>query len=179
MKNSIFTLLLYFPFLLADEISISISEAVMNDYLTLVGDFKDVSKDDELSIIWMLENPRVKFENGEALFLVHANFTHGQLNIRKDIKLKIDIQFNSRKNTVKLIVTDPVIKMERNGNILGELDISDIYQCNFVFSGPMLINDSFTIKTAEGKEKFDVNTQDPIITIESGVIEIAIDLLYE
>jgi hypothetical protein len=43
----------------------------------------------------------------------------------------------------------------------------------------MLINDSFTIKTAEGKERFDVTTQDPIITIESGVIEIAIDLLYE
>ena len=96
MKKFIFTLLLYFPFLLADEISISISEAVMNDYLTLVGDFKDVSEDDELSIIWMLENPRVKFENGEALFLVHANFTHRQLNIRKDIKLKIDIHFNSR-----------------------------------------------------------------------------------
>jgi len=179
MKKSILTLLLYLPFLLADEISISISEAVMNDYLTLVGDFKDVSEDDELSIIWMLENPRVKFENGEALFLVHANFTHGQLNIRKDIKLKIDIQFNSRKNTVKLIITDPVIKMERNGEILGELDITDIYQSDFVFSGPMLINDSFTIKTAEGKEKYNVTTQDPIINIESSVIEIAIDLLYE
>jgi hypothetical protein len=69
--------------------------------------------------------------------------------------------------------------MERNGEILEELDISDIYQSDFVFSGPMLINDSFTIKTTEGKEKFDVTTQDPIITIESGVIEIAIDLLYE
>jgi len=111
--------------------------------------------------------------------LVHANFTHGQLNIRKDIKLKIDIQFNSQKNTVQLIITDPVIKMERNGEILEELDISDIYQSDFVFSGPMLTKDSFTIKTAEGKEKFDVTTQDPIITIESGVIKIAIDLLYE
>ena len=151
----------------------------MNDYLTLVGNFKDVSEDDDLSIIWMLENPRVKFENGEALFLVHANFPHRQLNIRKDIKLKIDIQFNSRKNTVKLNITDPVIKMERNGEILGELDISDIYQSDFVFSVPTLINDSFTIKTAEGKKKFDVTTQDPIITIESGVIEIGIDLLYE
>ena len=179
MKKIIFILLLYFPFLLADEISVSISEAVMNDYLTLVGDFKDVSEDDDLPIIWLLENPRVQFENGEALFLVHVNFTHGQLNIRKDIKLKIDIQFNSRKNTVQLIITDPVIKMERNGEILEELDISDIYQSDFVFSGPMLINDSFTIKTAEGKERFDVTTQDPIITIESGVIEIAIDLLYE
>jgi hypothetical protein len=173
MKKIIFTLLLYFPFLLAGEISVSISEAVMNDYLTLVGDFKDVSEDDDLQIIW------VKFENGDALFLVNANFTHGQLNIRKDIKLKIDIQFNSRKNTVQLIITDPVINMERNGEILGELDISDIYQSDFVFSGPMLKNDSFTIKTAEGKERFDVTTQDPIITIESGVIKIAIDLLYE
>ncbi|HJN97762.1 MAG TPA: hypothetical protein QGF51_02180, partial [Candidatus Marinimicrobia bacterium] len=109
----------------------------------------------------------------------HANYTHGQLNIRKDIKLKIDIQFNSRKNTVQLIITDPVIKMERNGEILGELDISDIYQSDFVFPGPLLINDSFTIKTSEGKERFDVITQDPIITIESGVIEIMIDLLYE
>ena len=169
MKKTIITLLLYFPFLLAGEISVSISETVMNDYLTLVGDFKDVSEDDDIQIIWMLENPRIKFEN----------FTHGQLNIRKDIKLKIDIQFNSRKNTVQLIITDPVIKMERNGEILGELDISDIYQSDIVFSGPMLINDSFTIKTAEGKERFDVTTQDPIITIESGVIEIAIDLLYE
>ena len=179
MKKTIFTLLLYFPFLLAGEISVSISEAVMNDYLTLVSDFKDVSEDDDIQIIWLLENPRVKFENGEALFLVHANYTHEQLNIRKDIKLKIDIQFNSRKNTVQLIITNPVIKMERNGEILGELDISDIYHSDFVFPGPLLINDSFTIKTSEGKERFDVITQDPIITIESGVIEIMIDLLYE
>ena len=179
MKKVIFTLLLYFPFLLASEISVSISEAVMNDYLTLVGDFKDVSEDEDLQIIWMLENPRVKFENGDALFLVNANFTHGQLNIRKDIKRRIDIQFNSQKNRVQLIITNPVIRMERNGAILGELDISDIYQSDFVFSGPMLKNDSFTIKTAEGKERFDVTTQDPIITIESGVIKIAIDLLYE
>ena len=179
MKKTIFTLFFYFPFLLAGEISVSISESVMNNYLTLVGDFKEVSDEDDFQIIWMLENPRVKFENGDALFLVHANYTHGQLNIRKDIKLKIDIQFNSRKNTVQLIIADPVIRMERNGGILGELDISDIYQSDFVFSGPMLINDSFTIKTAEGKEKFDATTQDPIITIESGVIEIAIDLLYE
>jgi len=136
MKNNIFILLLYFPFLLADEISVSISEAVMNDYLTLVGDFKDVSEYDDLQIMWMLENPRVKFENGEALFLVHANFTHGQLNIRKDIKLKIDIQFNSRKNTVQLIITDPVIKMERNGEILEELDISDIINPILFFPDP-------------------------------------------
>ena len=179
MKKTIFTLLFYFPILLAGEISVSISEAVMNDYLALVGDFKDVSDEDDFQIIWMLENPRVKFENGEALFLVHANFTHEQINIRKDIKLKIDIQFNARKNTVQLIITDPVIRMERNGEILGELDISDIYQSDFVFPGPMPINDSFTIKTAEGKEKFNVTTQDPIITIESGVIKIAIDLFYE
>ena len=43
----------------------------------------------------------------------------------------------------------------------------------------MLINDSVTIKTADGKERFDVTFEDPIMTIESGMIEIAIDLLYE
>jgi len=178
MKKIIFTLLLYFPLLLAGGISVSIPEAIMNDYLNLVGDFKDVSEDEGLIIIWMLENPRVKFENGDALFLVNANFTHGQLNIRKEIKLKIELQFNSRKNTVQLIIADPVIKMERNGEILGELDISNIYQSDFVFPGPMIINDSFTIKTTDGKKRFDISNQDPIITIESGVIEIAIDLLY-
>ena len=179
MKKFIFTLILSAPFLLAGKVSVSISEIVVNDYLALVGEFKDVSENEDLQIIWMLENPRVKFENGDALFLVNANFTHGQLNIRKDIKRRIDIQFNSQKNRVQLIITNPVIRMERNGAILGELDISDIYQPDLVFSGPMLVNDSFTIKTVEGKEKFDVTTQDPIITIESGVIEIAIDLLYE
>ena len=179
MKKFIFTLILSAPFLFAGKVSVSISEIVVNDYLALVGEFKDVSENEDLQIIWMLENPRVKFENGDALFLVNANFTHGQLNIRKDIKRRIDIQFNSRKNRVQLIITNPVIRMERNGAILGELDISDIYQPDLVFSGPMLVNDSFTIKTVEGKEKFDVTTQDPIITIESGVIEIAIDLLYE
>ena len=179
MKKFIFTLLFYFPFLIAGEISVFISEAVINDYLTLVGDFKDTSEDDDLQIMWMLENPRVKFESGDALFLVNASFTYGQLNIRKDIKLKIDIQFNSRKNTAQLIITDPVIRMERNGETLGELDISNIYKSDFVFSGPMLINDSFTIKTEDGKERFDVTFKDPIITIESGMIEIAIDLLYE
>jgi len=43
----------------------------------------------------------------------------------------------------------------------------------------MLINDSFTLKTTEGKEKFDVTTHDPIITIEKGEIKIAIDLHYK
>ena len=179
MKKIIFTLILSAPFLLAGEVSVSISEIFVNDYLALVGEFKDVSEEDGVQTIWTIQNPRVKFDDGNALFLANANFTLGQLNIRKDIKRRIDIQFNSRKNRVQLIITNPVIRMERNGAILGELDISDIYQPDLVFSGPMLVNDSFTIKTVEGKEKFDVTTQDLIITIESGVIEIAIDLLYE
>jgi hypothetical protein len=179
MKKIIFTLFLSAPFLLAGEVSVSISEIVVNDYLALVGEFKDVSEEDEVQTIWTIQNPRVKFDDGNALFLANADFTFGQLNIRKDIKRRIDIQFNSRKNRVQLIITKPVIRMERNGAILGELDISDIYQPDLVFSGPMLVNDSFTIKTVDGKEKFDVTTQDLIITIESGVIEITIDLLYE
>ena len=179
MKKIIFTLILSAPFLLAGEVSVSISEIVVNDYLALVGEFKDVSEGDGVQTIWTIQNPRVKFDDGNALFLANADFTLGQLNIRKDIKRRIDIQFNSRKNRVQLIITNPVIRMERNGAILGELDISDIYQPDLVFPGPMLINDSFTLKTAEGKEKFDVTTQDPIITIESGAIKIAIDLHYK
>ncbi len=79
MKKIIFTLFLSAPFLLAGEVSVSISEIVVNDYLALVGEFKDVSEEDEVQTIWTIQNPRVKFDDGNALFLANADFTLGQL----------------------------------------------------------------------------------------------------
>ncbi len=168
-----------FTFLIGGEISISISEDLVNEYLELIGNHQIVTGKKGNQATWTINNPRAKFQQGKAVFLSTILFEKGMTNIRKDIKRIINVDYNSKKNTLKLVITDSLIKMEKRGNVLGKINLGSIYQTGLIFPGPKPSINSFKLKTKEGRVKIHINTQDSHVYFEKDVIRLALDLGYK
>lgn len=179
MKKILPALLYSLTFLIGGEISVSISEDLVNEYLNLIGNYQIVTGKKGDQATWTINNPRVKFQYGKALFLTTILFDKGKTNIKKDIKRNIDVEYNSNKNTLKLVITDSLIKMERRGNVLGKIDLGSIYQSGLIFPGPKPSIDSFKLKTKRGRVKIRISTRGSYVYFEKDVIRLALDLEYE
>ena len=179
MKKILPALLFSLTFLLGGEISVSISEDLVNEYLNLIGNHQIVTGKKDNQATWTIKNPRVKFQYGKAVFLTTILFKKRKTDIKKDIKRNIDVKYNSRKNTLALVIMDSLIKMERRGNVLGKIDLGSIYQSGLIFPGPKPINDSFKLKTKEGRVKIHINIRDSYIYFEKDVIRLALELEYK
>ena len=179
MNKFLPVLLFSLTFLIGGEISVSISEDLVNEYLNIIGNYQIVTGKKDNQATWTINNPRVKFQYGKAVFLTTILFEKGKTDIKKDIKRNIDVKYNSNKNTLKLVITDSLIKMERRGNVLGKIDLGSIYQSGLIFPGPKPSIDSFKLKTKEGRVKIHISTRNSHIYFEKDVIRLALDLEYE
>ena len=179
MKKFLPALLCSLTFLLGGEISVSISENLVNEYLNLIGNHQIIRGKKDNQATWTIKNPRVNFQYGKAVFLTTVLFKKGKTDIKKDIKRNINAEYNSRKNTLKLVIMDSLIKMERRGNVLGKIDLGSIYQSGLIFPGPKPSIDSFKLKTKEGRVKIHISTRNSYIYFEKDVIRLALDLEYK
>jgi len=178
MKQIIFSTILIFKILHGGEVSTTISEIVVNEYFTLVGDHQIFGGKKESQALWSIKNPRVKFNEGSAEFLATVLFEKNKVHIKKDIKKDIDVYYDEKLNEVQLLIKNALVKMERRGNVLGKLDLSQIYQTGLVFSGPKPPIDFFKMKTKLGKIKFDILIKEERVYFESGQVRFALDVDY-
>ena len=169
--------LIIFSFLNAGEISLSISENLINEYLELIGEYKNISKKDN-SIQWLIQKPHVKLNNNEAIFFAKAIYKNGLINIKKNIKLLLKIKYNLKKNEINLIFENSIIKMERRGILLSKLDIKKIYEPKLIFNGPNLKNKKFTINF-KNKRKIYIKPNFAEISIENKKIELILNISFK
>jgi len=179
MKNYISVFCLTVSLLSAGEISTSISENLVNQYFKIVGDHQIFAGKKGSQALWSIKNPRVKFKEGRAEFLATVLFEKDKINIKKDVKKSIEINYDENQNTLQLIIKDALIKMERRGEILGKVDLGVIYQTGLVFPGPKPNFKSFKMKTNLGKIKINILTKEKTIYYEDGTIRFALNLNYE
>ena len=88
----------------ASEISISISEDLVNDYLKIIGNHEVPKGPKGDQAIWSIKDPHVKFEYGSADFLTTITFKKGKTNIKKRVKKKIFVEYNFDSNQVSLLI---------------------------------------------------------------------------
>ena len=119
--KSVMLCLIYFSSIHAGEVSLSISEELINQYLKVIGNYKTVQKKDKGE--WSIQNPHVKLKNNEALFLAKVKYKQGLINIRKDIKLNLRVKYDLKKNELFLIFDNSIIDMERRGILLNSIDL--------------------------------------------------------
>ena len=65
------------------------------------------------------KDPKVNFEYGSADFLTTVTFKR-KINIKKNVKKKIFIEYSYDNNQVSLLIEAPVVKMERKGTVYGK-----------------------------------------------------------
>ena len=176
-KNFLFIYLVT-SFISASEISISISENLVNDYLKIIGNHEVPKGPKGDQAIWSIKDPHVKFEYGSEYFLTTINFKKGKTNIKNHVKKKIFVEYSFDHNQVSLHIEDPLVKMERKGTFYGKIDLSTFYQSGLKFHGPKPKEKTLKLKTSKGKIKVDMNIKNSIIYFEEDVVRVALDLEY-
>ena len=167
--------LIYFSSIHAGDVSLSISEDLINEYLKIIGDYKTVQKKDKSE--WAIQNPHVKLKNNEALFLAKVIYKQGLINIRKDIKLSLKVKYNLKKNELFLIFDNSVINMERRGVLLNSIDLKEIYEPKLIFNGPKLKNKYFKTQF-NPKRKVYIKPNFAEIYIENETIDLILNLSF-
>tara|TARA_Y100001970_G_scaffold292240_1_gene432657 strand:+ start:1847 stop:2389 length:543 start_codon:yes stop_codon:yes gene_type:complete len=162
----------------AGEISVSISENLVNEYLRIIGNHEIPKGKKGNQALWSIKNPYVKFEHGSAEFHSTITFKKEKINIKKNIKKNIFVEYSYDDNQIRMVIEDPIVKMERSDETYGKVDLSTFYQQGLQFQGPKPKNQSVKFNTNKGKVKVNMNLKKSIIYFEKGVVRVAIDLKY-
>ena len=85
IKGNLVIFSLLTSFILAGEISVSISEELVNDYLGLIGDHQIPKGKIGDQATWAINEPRVRFQEGSAEFLATVLYKKDKINIKKTI----------------------------------------------------------------------------------------------
>ena len=178
-KSNLFIIFSFTSFLIAGEISVSISENLVNDYLGLIGDHQIPKGKNNEQALWSINNPHVKFQEGSAQFFATVSYKKGKTNIKKSVTKNMYVEYNFDKNIIQLMIENPIVKMERKEGTLGKFDISSLYQQGLRFQGPRPKAETIKLKTIKGRIKIDMNIKKSIIYFEPGVVRVAIDLNYK
>lgn len=167
--------LIYLSSIHAGDVSLSISEDLINQYLKVIGDYKTVQKGNKPE--WSIQNPHVKLKNNEALFLAKVIYKQGLINIRKDIKLSLKVKYDLKKNELFLIFDNSIINMERRGVLLNSIDLKKIYEPKLIFNGPKLKNKYFKTQF-NPKRKIKIKPNFAEIFIENKTIDLILNLSF-
>ena len=152
MINRIFVIvLLLTSSVLAGEISVSISEDLVNDYLRLIGDHQIPKGKSGNEALWTIKEPQVKFEEGSAEFHASVYYKKGKTNIKKSVSKNMYVEYNYDDNIINLMIKEPIIKMERKNETYGKLDLGDLYQKGLKFQRPRPKVQTMKLKTLKGK----------------------------
>ncbi len=173
--KSLMLCLIYFSSMHAGEVSLSISEDLINQYLKVIGNYKTVQKKDKGE--WSIQNPHVKLKNNEALFLAKVIYKQGLINIREDIKLNLRVKYDLKKNELFLIFDNSIINMERRGILLNSIDLKKIYEPKLIFNGPKLKNKYFKTQF-NPKRKIHIKPNFAEIFIENETIDLILNLSF-
>tara|TARA_B100001250_G_C19406616_1_gene617126 strand:+ start:60 stop:602 length:543 start_codon:yes stop_codon:yes gene_type:complete len=176
-KKTIIYFIFCLAFIHAGQISLSISENLINEYLKTIGEYKTSKKKGNDSK-WIIQEPHVEFNNNEALFFAKVIYKKDLIIIKKDIKLILKIKYNIKKNTLNLIFDNSIIKMERRGVFLDSIDLKNIYEPKLIFNGPNLKNNNFKINL-NNKRKISIRPDFAEIFIENDKIELILTISFE
>jgi len=198
MKRLIFIMsLLIFFFLLnvlsfADfsepDASIVISQNTLNKFLNVIG---EVKKSDKFNIsgvkgeyTWIVRNPRIILSKDKARFQadVTVSLKMPPLSYSTPAYGEVSIKYDHENNKINIKVEKVAFEVAFNilGKkiVIGEVDLSKIYQIAFTFPGPKPFESFAEVNMPDGnKKKIKIDTI-PILMLDEGKIIVGTQVNY-
>ncbi|MBC7320034.1 hypothetical protein H5T89_05260 [bacterium] len=190
---SIFLLTVFFSsFSLArgsePDASIVIRQETLNRFLDTIG---EVKKTDSFSIIgikgeytWTVKNPKIILTAGRARFQaeVTVSFKSLPVNYSTPAYGEVSIRYDSNENKINIKVEKVAFEVAFNvlGKrvVVGEVDISKIYQIAFSFPGPKPFESLVEVSLPDGSRKKIKIESVPVLVIEDGRIVVGSEINY-
>ncbi|MCX7721147.1 MAG: hypothetical protein N2Z64_07700 [Dictyoglomus thermophilum] len=170
------------------DASIVISQSTLNKFLNVIG---EVKKTDNFNIsgikgeyTWIVRNPRIILSKDKARFqadvtislkmppLSYSTPAYGEVSVKYDHgNNKINIK-------VEKVAFEVVFNILGRKIVVGEVDLSKIYQIAFTFPGPKPFESFTEVNMPDGsKKKIKIDTI-PVLMLDEGKIVVGTQLNY-
>lgn len=125
----------------AQDVSVTIGEATINNLLAAIGPVKGKGKGArKISYSWTVTDPKVAFTPGATAFEGKIQVKVKGITIKDKVKGKLNVSYDGEANIIRMQVAEA--KFSIKIKILGKsikiatIDISKYYQPKFEFNGP-------------------------------------------
>lgn len=185
-----FLVLNIFSIARADEpdASIVISQDTLNKFLTAIG---EVRKTDTFSILglkgeytWIVKNPRIVLKPGKAQFLADVTVSIKTPSVNYSVPAygEVSIKYIPGENRINIkverVAFEVAFSILGKKVVVGEVDISKIYQIAFSFPGPKPFESLVEVTLPDGSKRKIRLESVPVLTVEEGKIVVGSEINY-
>ncbi len=170
------------------DASIVISQDALNKFLLVIGETK---KTDTFKILgingeytWVVKNPRIVLSAGKAQFLADVTVSlktppvNYSVPAHGEVSIKYDPDGNKISIKVEKVGFDVAFNILGKKIVVGEVDLSKIYQIAFSFPGPKPFESLIEVGLPDGGKKKIRLESVPVLTVEDGKIVVGSEMKY-
>ncbi|MCH7612547.1 MAG: hypothetical protein IIB95_00425 [Candidatus Marinimicrobia bacterium] len=168
---------------LAGDVTVTISEKTVNEFIAAIGPIKGSGKKRGIKYTWKVKKAEIDFEPGSAQFIALVDLKAGPFKTSNTVKSKVIVTYDSESNKIKMKVEKAIykiyIKILGKKIKVGEVDIAKYYKPKFEFNGPEPVQSVVEVATGKNKVRIiKVTTTNSQLTIEKDRIRTSVDLVY-
>lgn len=170
------------------DASIVIRQDTLNRFLDTIG---EVKKTDSFSIVgikgeytWTVKNPKIILTPGRARFQAEVTVSFKTLPVTYstpaygEVSIRYDANENKINIKVEKVAFEVAFTLLGKKVVVGEVDISKIYQITFSFPGPKPFESLVEVSLPDGSRKKIKIESIPVLTIEEGKIIVGSEIRY-
>lgn len=170
------------------DASIVIRQDTLNKFLATIG---EVKKSDTFSIVgikgeytWIVKNPKIILTNGRALFQADVSVSFKTLPVSYSTPAygEVSVRYDSNENRINIKVERVAFEVAFNilGKkvVVGEVDISKIYQIAFSFPGPKPFESLVEVNMPDGSKRRIKVESIPVLAINEGEIVVGSEIRF-
>lgn len=170
------------------DASIVIRQDTLNKFLATIG---EVKKSDTFSIAgikgeytWIVKNPKIILTNGRALFQADVSVSFKTLPVSYSAPAygEVSVRYDSNENRINIKVERVAFEVAFNilGKkvVVGEVDISKIYQIAFSFPGPKPFESLVEVNMPDGSKRRIKVESIPVLAINEGEIVVGSEIRF-
>lgn len=170
------------------DASIVIRQDTLNKFLATIG---EVKKSDTFSIVgikgeytWIVKNPKIILTDGRALFQadVTVSFKTLPVNYSTPAYGEVSVRYDSNENRINIKVERVAFEVAFNilGKkvVVGEVDISKIYQIAFSFPGPKPFESLVEVNMPDGSRRKIKVESIPVLAIKEGEVVVGSEIRF-
>ena len=170
------------------DASIVIRQDTLNKFLSNIG---EVKKTDTFSIVgikgeytWTVKNPKIILTPGRALFYADITVSFKTLPVTYstpaygEVSVKYDPNDNKINIKVERVAFEVAFNLLGKRVVVGEVDISRIYQIAFSFPGPRPFESLVEVSLPDGTRRKIRIESVPVLVIEEGKIVVGSEINF-
>jgi len=156
-----------------EHISLIIYEDLINEFFSNMGKIKNKEKNYE----WALKKPRIRIQDGKAIFKAEIQVKNSLLSVSKDVIGKVDVAYDKNENLIIVSVVEADVIVDIAGYDIGKIDIGKHFKKSLKLNGPQAVSEYVEFPLPNGDtRKVDIEVVSYSLDLIDGAIKVSTSL---